>query len=183
MTIQCANCSISFNDSPSRTRRRFCSRKCYTDDKRHKDIMSVCKLCGKETENRMPGGNFYKKDFCSRSCATKYKRILNPPKTDESILARHQIEYREWRRHVFQRDDYTCQACGDRSRAGHRVTLNADHELPFSIFKDIRYEILNGGTLCVPCHKKTDTYGVKIKKTGYAHPVPKTHPMWKLKVV
>lgn len=66
--------------------------------------------------------------------------------------------YREWRRHVFQRDDYTCQSCGVR---GGR--LQADHELPFSLYPHLRLEILNGRTLCVPCHQKTDTFGEKLK--------------------
>lgn len=60
---------------------------------------------------------------------------------------------KEWRKHVFQRDDYTCQACGQRGGK-----LNADHELPFSLFPDLRFEILNGRTLCVYCHRKTPTF-------------------------
>lgn len=70
---------------------------------------------------------------------------------------RHSTPYREWRKHVFQRDDYTCQACGQRGGI-----LQADHELPFSQFPDLRFEILNGRTLCVSCHKKTPTYGGRI---------------------
>lgn len=62
--------------------------------------------------------------------------------------------YREWRSHVFQRDNYTCQACG---QVGG--TLQADHELPYSRYPDLRYEILNGRTLCKPCHLNTPTYG------------------------
>jgi len=80
-------------------------------------------------------------------------------KTKETKIIRRSFEYREWRKHVFQRDDYTCQACGQRGG-----TLHADHELPFSLFPALRFEILNGRTLCVACHKKTPTYGGKSDK-------------------
>lgn len=66
------------------------------------------------------------------------------------------IEYITWRSHVFQRDDYTCQAC--KTRGGD---LEADHLLPYALYPDIRLEILNGQTLCRPCHLKTPTFGSK----------------------
>lgn len=62
---------------------------------------------------------------------------------------RKSTQYIEWRKHVFQRDDYTCQACGERGGK-----LHADHELPFALYPELRFEILNGRTLCVPCHRK-----------------------------
>ena len=61
--------------------------------------------------------------------------------------------YEIWRGHVFNRDNYTCQACAVRGGK-----LHADHELPFAFYPDLRLEILNGRTLCVPCHKKTPTF-------------------------
>src|SRR3990167_399799 len=66
---------------------------------------------------------------------------------------RNSAEYIEWRKHVFNRDDYVCQGCG--TRGGK---LHADHELPFSLYPDLRLEVLNGRTLCIPCHKKTPTW-------------------------
>lgn len=67
--------------------------------------------------------------------------------------------YKQWRTHVFKRDDYTCQSCGQ-----HGGKLQADHELPFALYPDLRFEILNGRTLCVSCHKKTHTYGSGVSK-------------------
>lgn len=78
-------------------------------------------------------------------------------------LARKSQEYRLWREAVFRRDDYTCQDCGVRSGNGKKVTINADHIKPFSLFPELRFAIDNGRTLCVTCHKKTDTYGVNKK--------------------
>ncbi len=74
-------------------------------------------------------------------------------------------EYRLWRESVFKRDDYTCQICSARNGNGVRVILNADHIKPFAYFPELRFDINNGRTLCVPCHKKTDTYmGRALKK-------------------
>ncbi len=61
--------------------------------------------------------------------------------------------YKDWRVTVFQRDNYTCLECGSRG-----VTLHADHIKPFAYYPELRLVITNGRTLCVPCHKKTDTY-------------------------
>lgn len=79
-------------------------------------------------------------------------------KTQEQKKYRNSLEMKEWRRHVFERDNYTCQACGIRSGGGKAVVLHADHELPFSLFPALRFELLNGRTLCAPCHRKTETW-------------------------
>jgi len=70
-------------------------------------------------------------------------------------------KYKDWRIAVFERDDYTCQECGSRG-----VTLHADHIKPFAYYPELRLVIENGRTLCVPCHKKTDSYANKAK-TNY----------------
>ena len=63
-----------------------------------------------------------------------------------------------WRKSVFERDNYTCQRCGQRGGK-----LNADHIKPWSLFKKLRYIIDNGRTLCVGCHKKIGWRGSHIK--------------------
>jgi len=75
---------------------------------------------------------------------------------------RKSIEYKLWRTAVFERDRYTCRFCGAKNGTGKTVILNADHIKPFSMFPELRFAIDNGRTLCVECHKKTDTYGRKI---------------------
>lgn len=91
-------------------------------------------------------------------------------KTPLSIRIRACLEYYEWRLRIFQRDTFTCQECGDSG-----IRLNADHIKPLSFIlkeyniktlKDARkceeiWDTKNGRTLCVPCHEKTDTWGVK----------------------
>lgn len=74
-------------------------------------------------------------------------------------LARKSMEYRAWRKSVFERDNYTCQECGIRSGNGKKAVLQADHIKPWAYFPQDRYDIDNGRTLCVSCHKKTWSYG------------------------
>lgn len=60
---------------------------------------------------------------------------------------RKSIEFRLWREAVFARDKWTCQKC---DVVGTR--LNAHHILNFSQFKELRFAIDNGITLCKGCH-------------------------------
>ena len=86
--------------------------------------------------------------------------------TKENEKVRKSLEYKIWRDSVFKRDNYTCVLCNVRSSVGNRTIINADHIKPFSLFPSLRFELSNGRTLCVPCHRKTDTYGVKFIVSG-----------------
>lgn len=70
-------------------------------------------------------------------------------------------EYKTWRKTVFERDDYTCKECG--KRGGN---LNADHIKPFALYPELRFDVDNGRTLCMPCHRKTETFGINQHSTG-----------------
>lgn len=75
----------------------------------------------------------------------------------ERDMLKHKKEYIIWRTAVFMRDDYTCQWCG-----AINIELNADHIKPWALYPELRYAIDNGRTLCVPCHRQTDTYGGRV---------------------
>lgn len=81
---------------------------------------------------------------------------------------RHSLEYKNWRRAIFERDNYTCQGCGV-----FGGDLCVDHyPKPFSqiIFQykiksmedallcEELWDISENRTLCKPCHKMTPTY-------------------------
>ena len=68
--------------------------------------------------------------------------------TDESSIARKRFEYSMWRQAVYARDDYTCLRC---KRRGGR--LNPHHIENFAENRESRYDVRNGGTLCISCHK------------------------------
>lgn len=81
------------------------------------------------------------------------------------------FEYKEWRTKIFRRDNWTCQECGKKGGL-----LDPHHIIPLSVIIEkfnirtleeskvceLLWDINNGITLCRKCHKKTDTYGVKI---------------------
>lgn len=79
----------------------------------------------------------------------------------QNVIIRNSMEMRLWRQSVFERDGYTCIWCGAKNGNGKNITLHADHIKPFSLFPELRFAIDNGRTLCVECHKKTDSYGFK----------------------
>ena len=82
--------------------------------------------------------------------------------TLESGRIRHSLEYKLWRTAVFTRDNWTCIWCGYKSRGTKPADINADHIKPFSLYPELRFAIDNGRTLCLECHRKTDTYGQKV---------------------
>jgi len=70
---------------------------------------------------------------------------LNAVKKDK---IRNTTEYKKWRKAIYERDNYTCQICGQKGGK-----LNAHHIKPFAKFKNLRTELNNGITLCENCHK------------------------------
>ena len=88
---------------------------------------------------------FYGKHFCGEN-----NPRWNPNKTDEEReIGRNYPEYYEWRKQVYERDNYTCQCCGSKKSG----KFNAHHIYGYSEHKELRTDINNGITLCEECHK------------------------------
>lgn len=121
------------------------------------DSCKKCKHCDKQL-------NYSHKIFCDRKCFSLGNRGEKNPlytgskKTERQIL-HSRIEYKTWRKQVFERDNYTCQSC-----FVHNGYLEAHHIIPYCLDKSKVFDINNGKTLCRPCHIKTDTWGMKGKK-------------------
>jgi len=64
------------------------------------------------------------------------------------------MDYKEWRKDVFERDDYTCQKCQVKSGNGKMVYLHPHHIQNFSQYIELRFIIDNGITFCKECHMK-----------------------------
>ena len=79
----------------------------------------------------------------------------------------YSVEYRQWRKNVFERDEYICQDCGD-DKGGN---LEAHHIKEFSKYPELGLELSNGITLCKTCHEKrhfnpNSLRNLKRKKRG-----------------
>lgn len=129
-------------------------------------VTLACHECGKAFTTFKSAKNKYKS--CSMSC--RNKGISNRQKgekshlwrgglTDQNMRIRNSSKTQEWRRAVFERDNYSCVSCG--ARGGR---LCADHIKSFSLYPALRFDVDNGRTLCYPCHRKTDNFGYRAVK-------------------
>jgi hypothetical protein len=179
--IYCHVCGNGFLVHPSRERKaKFCSYVCMGINQKNrvpwnKGLVGACKPnSGSFKKGIIPwmkGKHIMVNDALIKHMAkngpwNKNKEFLKIKglnhwnwkggKTNESEKIRKSVKYKMWREAVFKRDDYTCVLC--KRRGG---SLNADHIKPFYKYRELRFELNNGRTLCVACHKKTETYGFK----------------------
>ncbi len=141
--LRLCNCG---NELPTNNS-KYCSEKCYGNAYHGKSRGKIHSLRIKEgLKNRNQNGE------------------KNPNwdggKTDERHKIQSSNEYKQWRKAVFKRDNYTCIQCGTK---GYGQNLNADHIKSFAKYPKLRLKVSNGRTLCIKCHRKTKTYGVQAK--------------------
>ena len=98
----------------------------------------------------LPYNNVYQQMFHYQIPVVKCWAITKH-ETEESLLQTRddilEIAKREWREKVFERDNYTCQECGDT-----KSYLHPHHVKGFALYKELRYDANNGLTLCKNCH-------------------------------
>lgn len=127
-------------------------------ERRNPKIQITCDNCGKLCSVHQSVYALSKHHFCNRQCndewmSKNYRAEGNPNWqggfSSENQRVRKTKEYREWREAVFARDNWTCQDCGERG-----AYLHPHHVFEFAEFKEHRFEVWNGASLCVPCHAK-----------------------------
>jgi hypothetical protein len=79
------------------------------------------------------------------------------------------LAYKQWRKSVFERDNYQCQKCGTASGHGRFAYLTAHHIKSFAKYPELRFEVSNGITLCELCHCKEDKYRAHFMKMEAAN--------------
>lgn len=170
----CSQCGREFYRIPSsiKTDKVYCSETCHIEalklynELRKNKIKHNCEYCDKEIEIYSFELKNKKHIYCSKECKnkgfSKYFSRENSPcwnkniSNIERITRRHYLDYNKWRITVYERDNYTCQCCGD-NKGGN---LNAHHIYNYSKYKKLRLDTKNGITLCKLCHKKFhDIYG------------------------
>lgn len=157
----------------------------------HRQTTRNCLVCGKEIKTTIGRIKCNPKYFtyCSRKCKGLCVKVRNSIsrairgknngnwKGGISPL-RQRIHglaiYQKWRKDGFERDNYTCLLCQQKGGI-----LNFDHYIKSfsSILKENKiktveeaveckelWNLSNGRTLCIDCHRKTDNYGHKANK-------------------
>lgn len=167
----CPVCSSEFIDFLSNNR-KYCSRKCAYSTF-HKDYKHICEYCKTLFYTKKKNSK-----YCSASCWAK-EVAKDRPAWNKGIKytqirgsnhwnwqggkprdLRLTTEYKDWRKAVFEKDNYTCQLCNVRGGK-----LIADHIKPFSKYPELRLELSNGRALCVNCNH-TVTYVTKEWRTA-----------------
>jgi uncharacterized ferritin-like protein (DUF455 family) len=107
---------------------------------------------------------------------TKIREIRGSDWTPNVIQSiRDSIQYKGWRNTILKRDNFHCVICNYQShkRVNNRSDIQVDHIKAFSVlvqeYKIITIEMAfncealwdidNGRTLCIDCHRQTPTYG------------------------
>lgn len=134
-------------------KRKFCSKRCSMLGKKMSNEVKIKVSCAKK--GSIPWNKGIKNIIQSGENNGNWKGGITPI----NKLIRESFEARNWRKQVFERDDYTCQDCGVRSGCGKTVILHADHIKQFAHYPELRFELSNGRTLCKDCHRKTPTWG------------------------
>lgn len=153
----CEVCGGQFRDYIQR-QRKYCSRKCFhiahkempimhrqgSDNPSWKNNFRECEHCHCVFKPKTKITR-----YCSMKCMGKARTGENNPNWNGGSPAHNQHPYRckNWRNAVLKRDNYMCQNCGATDK------LHAHHIKPWASHPDSRFDIDNGLTLCVDCHR------------------------------
>ena len=181
---KCLVCDDLFFTTPSRIKSnkgKYCSKRCHAIDKKNnwgkekspnwvERKKYSCLICNKEFK-RLESAIKNNNAFCSRPCYWKWlSENVTPPSQKgkkpwnyKGITPKNKLERARFKREilkkVFERDDYTCQICGQRGG-----NLQVDHIQSWVDYVELRFNINNCRTLCMACHYKI-TFGKPMPPT------------------
>lgn len=147
-TKQCSTCSVTFISKPS-TKGRFCSTQCYWNSKTRrtqyrcvdcKEQVSPVKSVSRCLEclgKHRTGINHWNWRIDRTSLRTNDKKHLD-------------AKYLLWAKAVKNRDGWKCQS----SNSTCSGRLEAHHIFRWADYRDLRYELNNGITLCHAHHPR-----------------------------
>ena len=177
---KCLVCGKTFYAIPANIKNgnsKYCSHECFgLGTRTRKRVMRKCLNCGRQFEVVSTAIGRRACKYCSLECRNEYYRKDKTFKgencrfwkggiTPLARAIRRSSSYRQWRKAIFARDNFTCVLCG---RRGGR--LEADHYpvafasiLAKSNVKSLEEAINfhefwntdNGRTLCFDCHRLT----------------------------
>lgn len=101
-----------------------------------------------------------------RNARRKYLFNMQTLDREAKERVRSSYEYHRWREAIFVRDNWTCQKCGARNGEGKEVYLEAHHIKSYTKYPKLRFDVSNGLTLCLKCHKKENAEQMKGNKNG-----------------
>lgn len=139
---------------------KYCSRECFYSNIKKENhphwkgglATRKCKNCGEKFEIQLSPSVIEKGwgIYCSTDCHNEDQRGEKSPSWKGGLDPRSSLEYKQWRKAVYARDNWTCQDCGI-SGVGN---LNAHHVFSYAQFPEHQLEVWNGVTVCIPCHQK-----------------------------
>lgn len=160
--LVCTNCGQKYkSDTNGHKNKYFCSMKCAAEYKTGKPLTDEHRAALSRAKIGKPILHLHTPEVIakiSKALAGKpqyWMRGENHPNYKDGGVGYSErnkdmgrAEYKEWRRLVFVRDDFTCQICQDKGKR-----LHAHHIEQWSKNAELRYEVNNGLTLCVECHR------------------------------
>jgi len=160
----CSQCGKHYIDYKYDKKRKFCSLSCYW---KSEQFNKMIRENGLKCKNRVCywGKKIAESKIGISRMDMRGKNNWNwkGGRTKARSKDMQSIKYKEWRRKVFERDNYTCQECGQ--KGGY---LQADHLKSYANYPELRYDVNNGRTLCLKCHIKTFSYPIKWNNSEYS---------------
>lgn len=156
--------------------RKFCSMKCMGIERKGRETWMKHRKHKEESKTKNSLSNMgripWNKNKHNLNYSGNKHHWWKGGVTELSVMIRESLENELLKREALKRDNYTCQGCG--KRGGH---LEVHHIIPFShliekygivslemaLQTKQLWDINNCITLCLECHKKTDTFPKNLR--------------------